>query len=539
MNHRLKTKVKANITVEVALRKDEERRKIVKILYGFIGKKSVFNIKKPIKVNMIVRITFLVALLASLNLQLVGCSKNPTTGEKVFTGGFSETEAIRVGTENHPKIVEFFGGEYGSNKLKAYVHSIGQLMASTSERRNLKWCFTILNSDTVNAFAMPGGFVYITRGLLALADNEAQLASVLAHEIGHVTALHHARRHGQSLIAKVGILTAEILGGREIGRFTQFGTTTLLQSFSREKEFEADKLGIRYTARVGYKPTAMAQFLSKLRAHSQLTAQRQGKDSGTVDQFNYLSTHPTPLSRVYRAKTLANSVFVKNPMTGRDIYLSKIDGMLYGSDLEQGLIQDQSFVHPRLLITFRLPKGFSMFNTKRAVYAFGPAKSRIIFDRDSRNTKLSMQDYLAKVWGRSQTLNKLESIKVNALEAATGTSRITTRDGPIDIRLVAYRITNNEIYRFRFLTIPNQTAKQSIGFRRTTYSFRQLLPSEAKKLSPLQLQIDTVKKGDTVRNMALRMPYSDYQIERFRVLNGISSTKKLRLGQKVKIIVQK
>jgi len=488
---------------------------------------------------MIVRLTTFIALLTSLSLQLVGFAKNPTTGEKVFTGGFTETEAIRVGAKNHPKIVAFFGGEYRSSQLKAYVNSIGQLLASTSERRNLKWRFTILNSDTVNAFAMPGGFVYITRGLLALADNEAQLASVLAHEIGHVTALHHARRHGQSLIANIGVLTAGILGGREIGRFTQFGTTTLLQSFSRENEFESDKLGIRYTTQVGYKPTAMAQFLLKLRAHAQLTAKRRGEDSRSVDQFNYLSTHPAPLSRVLRAKALANSVVVKQPMTARDIYLEKIDGMLYGSDLEQGVIQDRDFIHPRLLIRFRVPKGFSLFNTKRAVYAFGPAKSRIIFDKEKRNYKLSMMDYLTKVWVAGRIINDLEPIKVNALEAATGTTRINTRDGPADIRLVVYRATSNEIFRFRFITVPNQTSKHSLDFRKTTYSFRQLQPQEAKKLSPLQLRVVTVQQGDNIRNIALRMPYSDYPIERFEVLNNISRTRQLRVGQKLKIIVQK
>ena len=488
---------------------------------------------------MIVRVTFLIALLASLSLQIIGCAKNPTTGEKIFTGGFSEIEEIQVGVKNHPKIVAFFGGEYRSTQLKAYVNSIGQLLASASERRNLKWRFTVLNSDTVNAFAMPGGFVYVTRGLLALADNEAQLASVLAHEIGHVTALHHARRFGQSLIANVGVLTAGIIGGRQIERFSQLGTTTLLQRFSRENEFESDELGIRYTARVGYNPAAMAQFLLKLRAHSQLTVKRHGEDTGSVDQFNYLSTHPAPLSRVYRAKVLANSVFVKRPMTERSIYLKKIDGILYGSDLDQGVIQDRNFIHPRLLIRFRVPKGFSMFNTNEAVYAFGSAKSRIIFDRDNRNYKLSMKAYLQNVWAGGQTINDLEPIKVNSLEAATGTTRINTRDGLVDVRLVAYRVTNNEIYRFRFLTAPNQTPRQSIGFRQTTYSFRQLLPSEAKKLSPLQLQIVKVQKGDNVRNMALRMPYSAYPIERFEVLNGISRSDKLRVGQKLKIIIQK
>ncbi|MBT6286670.1 MAG: M48 family metalloprotease, partial [Rhodospirillaceae bacterium] len=141
-------------------------------------------------------------LLAAL---LAGCAKNPATGGTTFTGGLSQADEIQMGRQNHPKIIKEFGGEYGTPELKRYVDGIGQLLAKTSERSDLQFKFTVLNSDIINAFATPGGYVYITRGLMALADNEAQLAGVLAHEIGHITALHHARRHGQSLLANIGL----------------------------------------------------------------------------------------------------------------------------------------------------------------------------------------------------------------------------------------------------------------------------------------------------------------------------------------------
>ena len=160
------------------------------------------------------RLVSIFAVAALLAVQLTGCAKNPATGGTNFTGGFTEADEIRVGRETHPKIIAEFGGEYGTPELKRYVENIGQLLAKTSERPNLKWTFTLLNSNVVNAFATPGGYVYITRGLMALVDNEAQLAGVLAHEIGHITALHHARRQGYSLLANVGVIAAAVLGGR-------------------------------------------------------------------------------------------------------------------------------------------------------------------------------------------------------------------------------------------------------------------------------------------------------------------------------------
>ena len=272
-------------------------------------------------------------LLAAL---LAGCAKNPATGGTTFTGGLSQADEIQMGRQNHPKIIKEFGGEYGTPELKRYVDGIGQLLAKTSERSDLQFKFTVLNSDIINAFATPGGYVYITRGLMALADNEAQLAGVLAHEIGHITALHHARRHGQSLLANIGLTAVGILAGRQAAQVGQLGAVSLLQSFSRDNEYEADGLGVRYLSRAGFDPAAMAGFLAKLRADTRLTALRRGESPDTVDQFNYLATHPAPAARVKRATALARQTNVRNPMTAKDIYLSKLDGLLYGGDPAEG-----------------------------------------------------------------------------------------------------------------------------------------------------------------------------------------------------------
>lgn len=467
---------------------------------------------------------------------LSGCARNPATGGTTFTGGLSQAREIRMGRENHPKIVKEFGGEYGSPDLKRYVNGIGQLLAQTAERRDLKFTFTVLNSDIINAFATPGGYVYITRGLMALADTEAQLAGVLAHEIGHITALHHAQRYGQSILANIGLAAVGILGGRSAARLGQMGAVSLLQGFSRENEHEADELGVRYLSRAGFDPGAMAGFLSKLRADSRLRAKRRGESPDSVDRFNYLATHPAPISRVQQATALARTKNVKNPITARDIYQSKLDGILYGSDPDQGFIRGRDFLHPKLRFAFRVPPGFHMFNSNRAVYAFGPDKSRIVFDRASKPVRGSMEHYLGRVWGAKLRLRNLEPIRVNGLEAATAKTTLRTRSGNFDARLVAYRIDAKTIYRLIFLTPPGQTARLSTGLRRTTYSFRKITAAEASRLRPLVLRIITVRRGDTVAGLARRMPYADFQIERFEVLNGISRNDRLRPGRKLKTV---
>lgn len=467
---------------------------------------------------------------------LAGCARNPATGGTAFTGGLSQSEEIQIGRENHPKIIKEFGGEYGSPDLKRYVDGIGQLLARTAERRDLKFTFTLLNSDIINAFATPGGYIYITRGLMALADNEAQLAGVLAHEIGHITALHHARRHGQSLLANIGLAAVGILGGRSAAELGQLGAVSVLQSFSRGNEYEADDLGVRYLSRAGFDPGAMAGFLAKLRADTRLTAQRRGESPDAVDQFNYLATHPAPKARVERATALANKIPVKNPTTARDIYLSKLDGMLYGSDPEQGFIRGRDFLHPKLRFAFRVPPGFSLFNSTRAVHAIGGDKSRIVFDRAPKPYRGSMENYLGRVWGAKLRLRDLETIRVNGLEAATATTALRTQSGNFDARLVTYRFDANTIYRLMLLTPPNRTSPLSMELRRTTYSFRKLTATEASRLRPLVMKIVTVRPGDTIGQLARNMPYTDFQIERFEVLNGISRNDTLRVGQKLKTV---
>ncbi len=273
--------------------------------------------------------------MVAIGLSLTGCSSNPATGGKDIAF-MSKDDEKRIGDENHPMILKQFGGEYDDPDLKSYVKSLGQVLAASSELPDIKWTFTLLDSDVTNAFALPGGYVYVTRGLLSLAETEGQLAAVIGHEIGHVTARHGAQRQAQGTLAGIGAMGASILGsifvgpdaGRAIGQLANVGAQGYLASYSRDQEYQADELGIRYNGRIGFTPFGMSEFLEKLDSEKGLIAKLRGQ---APRGSSYLDTHPPTPDRVVRARKLAQKTPVEKPLDGRDIYLSKIDGMIWGT----------------------------------------------------------------------------------------------------------------------------------------------------------------------------------------------------------------
>ncbi|MBT5047256.1 MAG: M48 family metalloprotease, partial [Rhodospirillaceae bacterium] len=205
---------------------------------------------------------------------LSGCTINPATGEKVFTGGMSAGQELSIGRQQHPQIIKAFSGEYGSPEFRRYIDGIGQRLARTVERKNFKYKFTVLNSGIVNAFALPGGYIYVSRGLLALAETEAEVAGVLAHELGHINALHHGRRQGSELLAGLGVVAVGVLGGRQLAEAGGAVAQSALRGYSRDHELESDTLALRYLARAGYDTGAMVEFLSKMRDDTRLEAKK-------------------------------------------------------------------------------------------------------------------------------------------------------------------------------------------------------------------------------------------------------------------------
>lgn len=482
---------------------------------------------------------FLLAAMVLLPL-VAGCSVNPATGRQSFTGCLSEADERQIGAENHPVILQEFGGAYDDPQLQAYVNNIGQKLASTSDRPNVKYTFTVLDSPVVNAFAVPGGYIYVTRGLMALANNEAELAGVLSHEIGHIAAKHTNERYCRALVAQLGIFgLGAATGSSAVAEAANLGAALYLQSYSRDQEFEADLLGVRYLGNGSYDPNAMSTFLASMLESTRLDAQVAGTP-GAADQFDIFQTHPRTEDRVQRAVAQATGAQPAVPASStRDAYLDQINGMLYGDDPEEGFIRGQRFVHPVLRFEFTVPDGFHLVNSSTAVLARDASNAIIQFDREAQPQQTSdMERYVANQWGEGINFDGIDEVSVNGMDAAVGQARISTNSGQFDAMLVAVRWDQNTIYRFLMLSQPGQFGAYRNEFIGTIESFRQISASEASQYHAQQLQLITVGSGDTIQSLAARMPAGNYQVERFRVLNGLAPNAQLTPGQKVKIVVE-
>jgi predicted Zn-dependent protease len=488
-------------------------------------------------------------------LATTGCSTNPATGRSSFTGFMSASDEMKVGSDEHPKILQEFGGEYPEENVRRYVQQVGERLAQVSETTGITFKFTVLNSDVVNAFALPGGYVYITRSLLALASTEAELAGVLGHEIGHIAARHTAERYSAATASQLGVsIGAVLLGvltgsdalGQAAGQAGSGVAGLYLAKYSRSQESEADMLGVRYLARTGYDDNAMASFLSKLQADSALTAELSGRP-GAENEFDIMQSHPRTADRVQAAVEEARKagMTTPNPRVGRDDYLNVVDGLTWGGDRKTGWALDQVFIHPDLRIRFEVPPGFHLTNTETSVTAIGPNKSRVMFSTvrrgaDGRSVadNLSPSDYVGRVRIGNAGFSGIEAIKINGLDAATGAMRASTKDGQMDVRLVAIRVDPRTMYRFLLLSPVARTAELSVAFRRTTYSFRVLSPQEAAAARPPHIRVVNVTAGDSAESLARRMALKDHAVERFRVLHGLEPGQQPRPGERVKIIVE-
>lgn len=476
---------------------------------------------------------------------LPGCvSTNKATGRTSFTGSLTPESEVELGNAEHPKLLAAFGGEYDDRRLVSYVDRVGRSLAQHSEYR-YPYRFTLLNSPIVNAFALPGGNVYISRGLLALASNEAEMAGVLAHELGHVNARHSAERYGAQQATALGIGGARILAGlffdlpaSMLNAGTQLAQGVAgiaLQSYSRTQEFEADTLGVRYMSRDGYDPDAMVTFLGTLREQSILDARARGLPDGAVDQSNMMSTHPRTIDRVQAATANARIERGQQAVLNREAYLAEIDGMLFGDDPAQGIIRGQDFVHPDLRFTFAVPAGFRLENTPQRVVASNGRGASIIFDMADVKSARDMTDYLRDEWAAGARLATVEPIVVNGQRAATASAAVNTNAGPAQAQLLAIEAGPDRAFRFTFVSPRNADETVNLGFRRTTYSFRRLSDTEAANVRPLRVRV-LPADGRAVSELATPLPYGAQNADWFRVLNDLGPGAEPRRGEPLKVI---
>lgn len=475
-------------------------------------------------------------LVALATVPLAGCETNPATGRQIFTMGSTIEDDQKIGAQEHPKILKEFDGVYDDPKVNAYVALVASKLAAASELPNIPWRITVLNSNELNAFALPGGYVYITRGLLALAGNEAELAGVLAHEIGHVTARHSAERQGDATFAGLGAVLAGVLLGDAAGNLVNTVGSGYIQHYSQSQEFEADSLGVRYLGRTGYDVRAMASFLTKMRDHSRLENRIAGRPENAVDQNNFFASHPRTLDRVEQATEQAARTNGNGTTLNREAYLETIDGLLFGDDASQGFVRGRQFIHPKLGFRFEAPDGFRLMNTSSAVLAMGPNNAMVKFDIGTQAFGGTAADYIQRAWAPKAQLSALQRIEVNGMDGATATAPMKTSAGTADGRLIAIKESDNRFYRFMIATPHDQTQRLSEALRAMTYSLRRLSPQEAAAIRPWRIQMHKVGPGDTVASLAASMAVSEFKEEWFRVLNGMNGETRLQPGQLVKVV---
>jgi predicted Zn-dependent protease len=443
------------------------------------------------------------------------------------------------GAQAHPELLKQYGGAY-PGKQADYVRRVGQRIAVQSGLSNAQSDFTVtlLNSPVDNAFAIPGGYVYVTRNLLALMNDEAELASVMGHEVGHVAARHAKSRNdratGAGLLAGIiGAVAGNSKLGSLIGKGAGLGAQLYTLGYSRSQETEADALGIRYLAKAGYDPMAAPSILAGLAAQNTLDARIGGRTSNTP---TLLSTHPDPASRVVRATEVAKATGYTRGVRNRDAFLAAIDGMTYGDDPSQGIVDGRVFRHPALKLAFTAPTGFSITNGTDALVVAGEGGQATFsggafagdFDR-----------YIAAAFAKLSPNATIDfgtprRFQVNGIDAASATARANTQSGPVDVTVIAYAFDAKTAWQFVLIT----AAGSGTGpFGSLVGSMRRLSASEIAQIKPRIVRIVAVRPGDTMASLAGRMAYPSFQAERFRVLNALAPDAVLKPGQKVKLIV--
>ncbi len=466
---------------------------------------------------------------------LAGCkslmigSEEPTISG-IAPAGLSPTDSVEreIGAKEHPKIIKAYGGTYENRQLEQMVSKlVGRLVAASSEPSR-PYRVTILNSPTVNAFALPGGYLYVTRGLIALANDKAELAAVLAHEMAHVTSRHAlaraAARQNSELVNKV---MDNMVSEPSKGATVKARNLVTLASFSQVQELEADKIGIETSYLAGLDPFAASRFLETMGLYAQYLTGR----SEDGNKASFLSSHPTTPERIKSA------IFAARRYGGPDIgtreredYLDAIDGILFGDAPDEGFVRGHSYIHPSLRIRFSPPEGYRLENTSKAVLAVAPDGSAMRFDGVNVSPDVPLTKYLTSGWVsglitgsiREQTINGHPAV-LAAAEAKGWTFRVAL------IRVGA------ATYRFVFATTePNAEFESAIA--ETVNSFQTMTYEQAQAFKPLRISIVTAGYGDTVEKMAARMAGTDDQVALFRILNDVKQGENLKRGQKIKLV---
>ena len=459
------------------------------------------------------------------------CSRNPVTGKKeAFV--MSESREQALGDQSDPSIVASFG-LYPDETLQSFIDSKGQQMARISHRSHLKFNFKILDSPVVNAFALPGGYVYFTRGIMAHFNNEAEFAGVLGHEIGHISGRHSAKQQSNQILSQVGLIAGIVLSEkfRNYAESASQGLGLMMLKNSRDHESESDKLGVEYSTKVGYDANYMAGFFKTLNRLSGGAGQR-------IPTF--LSTHPDPLNRFQQVGKMAKEYQSKDPKTtykvGRNEYLRMLEGLIYGEDPRQGYVENDVFYHPELKFRFPTPRNWQVVNSPQQVQmAPKDGKAMMIFTFAPEKTlREASTNFVSK-----NKLKLVESadIRVNGFPARAIVTEQLDQNQQANLKIVSYFIEDgNTIYLFHGLAEPSNFISYKNTFRNTMEGYNRLTDQSKINVVPDRIHIHSVTSPGTLSKVLrdARMPSDKF--EELAIVNGMELSDQVERGTLIKVL---
>ena len=466
---------------------------------------------------------------------LVACATNPATGKKEFSL-MSEAQELQIGQEMDAQIRREMG-VYEDPQLQQYVNTVGQRLAKASERPNLPWHFTVVDEPAVNAFALPGGYIYVTRGILAFLHNEDQLAGVLGHEIGHVTARHSAQQYTKATSAGVGLTLLSIFvpEARPLQGAAETALGVLFLKHGRDDERQADQLGVQYTAKTGWNPAGVAGMLTTLARLDEASGSRRGVP-------NWLSTHPAPADRVAEVKQYVQQLAIPvgtsgAPASERDL-LRHVDGIVFGDSPSDGIIRGNQFLHPDLRLALAFPEGWEIQNSASQVMAKAPDRDNYMLLQLVPNAQGSVEQ-IAQAGMANSGFRQLngERAQINGLDAYLGLYQGNLQ-GLGNVGMVAAHIVHERnVYVLAGLAPPNQFDGAQRQFESSIRSFRSLTRQEAANIKPNRVDVYTVRAGDTWQSIAERTGDGTVKPSTLAIMNDYEPNQEPRPGDRIKVVV--
>ncbi len=482
-----------------------------------------------------VQLTVLLISILTFTL-LQGCATNPVTGDQDFVL-MSESEEISLGAKYNEQLLQEMS-VYPDPELAAYVDQVGQRIAKVSHRPQLNYSFTVIDTPTVNAFALPGGYIYITRGILAYLNSEAELAAVLGHEVGHVTARHSVRQQSASTATGVagtifGAATG-VPGSQDL--FNVFGKA-MLSGYGRKQELESDRLGAQYLARSGYDPQAMLEVIGVLKNQEMFEQQRAREEGREARAYHgVFATHPDNDKRLQEVVAEANKLkTTARGRVARTEFLEHLDGLAFGPSENDGIVKANRFYHKPLNFGLRFAEGWTIENRSDRLIAVAPDEAAFMqVEVDPLPEKMSASEYLKEKGLRK--LGQPEPLQVKGFEAFTVVAPVTTSFGKRNARIIVL-FDNNRAYLFTGVSRHASNQKLFDGqFRDVARSYHHLSAKEKKLATGLRLNITKVKTSINFQLLAKISPIPRYAESELRLLNDLYPTGEPKIGQPLKIV---